>query len=185
MYNLEKYFTRYLDVDMQQVANVTVCPFPGVNAVTKTLARPIFVVMILSVWLVLYSVTSLLMGVFRIRKHKFSEKIKGFKLKLIEGYVETMKYSYSGLAGVTFIYLTCVGIGEHYYWKYNAEIQCFSNWQLAVVAFAIVYTVPFSITTILSSYLLKRGKIGYVQFMVGVFSPTALFDLLDSFLRLF
>ena len=171
LYNLEKYFTRYLDVDMQQVANVTVCPFPGVNAVTKTLARPIFVVMILSVWLVLYSVTSLLMGGFRVRKHKFSEKIKVFKLKLIEGYVETMKYSYSGLAGVTFIYLTCVGIGEHYYWKYNAEIQCFSNWQLAVVAFAIVYTVPFSITTILSSHLLKRGKIGYVQFMVGFFLP--------------
>ena len=171
LYNLEKYFTRYLDVDMQQVANVTVCPFPGVNAVTKTLARPIFVVMILSVWLVLYLITSLLMGGFRMRKHEFSEKIKIFKLKLIEGYVETMKYSYSGLAGVTFIYLTCVRIAEHYYWKYNAEIQCFSNWQWGVIAFAVVYTVPFSITTILGGKLLQKGKIGYIQFMVGCFIP--------------
>ena len=171
LYNLEKYFTRYLDVDMQQVANVTVCPFAGVNAVTKTLARPIFVVMIISVWFVLYSITSLLMSVYRVRKHKFSEKIKVFKLKLIEGYVETMKYSYSGLAGVTFIYLTCVSIADHHYWKYNAEIQCFSNFQLAVIAFAVVYTVPFSITTILGEKLLARQKIGCVQFMVGCFFP--------------
>ena len=185
LYNLEKYFTRYLDVDMQQVANVTVCPFPGVNAVTKTLARPIFVVMILSVWLVLYSVTSLLMGGFRVRKQKFSEKIKVFKLKLIEGYVETMKNSYSGLAGVTFIYLTCVGIGEHYYWKYNAEIQCFSNWQLAVVAFAIVYTVSIFHNHNPIKLPFEKGEDRVRSIHGRRFSPAALFDLLDSFLHLF
>ena len=35
LYDVEKYFIRYLDVDIQQVAYITVCPFQGVNAVTK------------------------------------------------------------------------------------------------------------------------------------------------------
>ena len=169
LYHLEKYFTRYLDVDMQQVANVTVCPFQGVNAVTKTLARPIFVLMILTTWITLYSLTSLLKAIFSRKKQSLSHKFNYFKLKLIEGYVETMKYSYSGLAGVTFLYLITVDIGGQLYWKYNAEVKFPSDWQYGVIVFAAIYTMPFSITTILGGKLLQRGKIGYVQFMIACF----------------
>ena len=171
LYNLEKYFTRYLDVDMQQVANVTVCPFPGVNAVSKTLARPIFVFMMLTIWIALYWSTSVLLAIFNKRKQSVSTKFNHFKLKLIEGYVETMKYSYSGLAGVTFIYLTSVNIGGQLYWKYNAEIKFPSDWQYGVIAFAAMYTMPFSMTTILGGKLLQRGRIGYLQFLTACFLP--------------
>ncbi len=171
LYSLEKYFIRYLDVDMQQVANVTVCPFPGVNAMTKSLTKPIFVLMILVIWISLYSLITLLTKTSISKRTSWSKTLKYFKLKLIEGYVETIKYSYSGLAGVTFIYLTCVEVGEFYRWKYNAEIVCFSGWQIGVIIFAAIYTVPFSITTILGGKLLQKGHIGHVQFMVACFVP--------------
>ena len=173
LYDIEKYFTRYLDVDMQQVANVTVCPFSGVNAELKYLTRPIFVLMILCVWMTLYFVSSLLLKLSE-RKDKVTRMcntMTKFKLKLVEGYVETMKYSYSGLAGVTFIYLTCVDVGESEFWKYNAEVQCMSSWQYGVICFAIIYTVPFSFTTILGGKLLQKGQIGYLQFMIACFLP--------------
>ena len=120
LYNLEKYLTRYLDSDMQQIANVTVCPFPGIDAFTKSLARPGFILIIILIWIVLQSLALL----FTISK---KTNFKAFRMKLIEGYVETMKYSYSGLAGSTFIFLTCITIGDQRYWKYNAEHRCFSE----------------------------------------------------------
>ena len=77
-------------------------------------------------------------------------------MKLIEGYAETMKYSYSGLAGSTFIFLTCITIGDQRYWKYNAEHRCFSEWQISVIIFAFVYTVPFAVTTMFGIKLLQK-----------------------------
>ena len=101
LYNVEKYFTRYVDVDMQQVANVTLCPFQGIDAWTKYLTRPGFVITVLLIWLSMYTITSMMMPalIFKVEKTGAIQWCQTFKLKLIEGYVETMKCSYSGLAG--------------------------------------------------------------------------------------
>lgn len=101
-------------------------------------------------------------------------------MKLIEGYVETMKYSYSGLAGSTFIFLTCITIGDQRYWKYNAEHRCFSEWQISVIIFAFVYTVPFAVTTMFGIKLLQKRK-DWVQTLHGGdrFALTVFCDLAD------
>ena len=173
LYDIEKYFTRYIDLDMQQVANVTLCPFSGIDAMIKYLARPGFVVTILLIWLLMITMTSMMFPalIFKVKKLEAISICKRFKLKLIEGYVETMKYSYSGLAGVTFLFLTCVEMENRYFWKYNAEVECFSSWQYVVIAFATVYTVPFSTTTIIGAKLLQKGHIKYKQFMIACFLP--------------
>ncbi len=169
-YDFERYFTRYVDVDMQQVSTFSVCPFPGVGAITKSLARPGFVLMILFVWVMGYTFAMMLQQIFKPRK-TFAQKFYSLRLKLIEGYVETMKYSYSGLAGVTFLFLTCIEIGDDSFWKYNASIKCFSEWQHAVIVFAVIYTVPFSVATIVGIKLLKKRYIGHIQFMLACLLP--------------
>ena len=171
LYDVEKYFTRYLDLDVQQVANITVCPFDGVTAVTKNLARPIFVLMILMIWWSLFCLTFFLRVMFQRRKSTLARRLSTFKLTLIEGYVETMKYSYSGLAGVTFLFLSCIPMGDDMVWKFDAEVTCLSPWQIWVIIIAIIYTVPFSFTTILGLKLLRWGKIGHYQFMIGSLCP--------------
>ncbi len=170
LYSIEKYFTRYLDVDMQQVANVSVCPFPNMSAVEKSLARPGFVLLILTIWLSLYTFACMVEGV-SIKRPNLLKIFRNFKMQLIEGYVETVKYSYSGLAGATFLLLTCVEIGGNLYWKYDANIECFSTWQHGIIAFAAVYTVPFSIATMVGIKLLLKGLIGYRQFMLACLFP--------------
>ncbi len=173
LYDMEKYFIRYVDLDMQQVANVSLCPFPGIDAVGKFLARPGFVLVILLVWLALFTLTSIVVPalLFKVRKSDSLSWCKTFKFKLIEGFVETVKYSYSGLAGVTFVFLTCIEIGGRQYWKYNADVECFSAWQRAVISVAVMYTIPFSVTTIVGANLLKRGDIGFAQFMIACVVP--------------
>ena len=171
LYDIEKHFTRYLVVDVQEVANITVCPFEGITAVTKNLARPIFVLMILIIWFSLFCLTFLIHVTLQNRRPIFSFKLTNFKYTLIGGYVETMKYSYSGLAGVTFLFLSCIPLEDDFVWKFNAEIKCFSSWQMVVVAAAMIYTIPFSFTTILGLKLLKFGRIGHYQFMIGSLCP--------------
>ena len=172
LYSIEKYVTRYLDIDMQRMANITVCPFPNMSAVEKSLARPGFVFLILIMWFVFYAIASLLEGTSMTwPKCKVLKIFRSFQMQLIEGYVEIVKYSYSGLAGATFLLLTCVQIGDNLYWKYDANIECFSTWQHAVIIFATVYTVPFSLSTIVGVKLLQRQLIGYRQFMLGCLFP--------------
>ena len=173
LYDLEKYFTRYIDLDMQQVANVTLCPFSGIDAFTKYLTRPGFVLTIFIIWLSLFTVVSMMMPalIFKVKKLEAITWCRRLKLKLIEGYVETVKYSYSGLAGVTFLFLTCVEMQNRYFWKYNAEVECMSPWQFVVIAFATIYVVPFSVTTIIGAKLLQMGRIGYKQFMIACLVP--------------
>ncbi len=170
LYSIEKYFTRYLDVDMQQVANISVCPFPDMSAIEKSLARPGFVLLILVLWLSLYTFACILEGI-SMKRPNIMKIFRNFKMQLIEGYVETIKYSYSGLAGATFLLLTCVEIGEHFYWKYDANIECFSSWQHGVIAYATVYTVPFSLGTMVGIRLLQKRLIGHRQFMLGCLFP--------------
>ena len=171
LYDIERHFTRYLDVDVQQVANITVCPFDGVTAVTKNLTRPIIVLMILMIWSSLFCLNFLIHAVLQKRRPIVSIKLSNFKLTLIGGYVETMKYSYSRLAGVTFLFLSCIPMEDDFVWKFNAEIKCFSSWQMLVMAVAAIYTVPFSFTTVLGLKLLKLGQIGHCQFMIGSLCP--------------
>ena len=173
LYDIEKYFTRYIDLDMQQVANVTLCPFSGIDAMIKYLARPGFVVTILLIWLSLITITSMMLPalIFKVKKLEAISMCKRFKLKLIEGYVETMKYSYSGLAGVTFLFLTCVQMENRYFWKYNAEVECLSSWQYVVIAFTTIFVCPFAITTIIGIRLLETRHIQYKQFMIACFLP--------------
>ena len=171
--NVDKYFTSYLDVDIQRVGNVTLCPFRGTDALIKYLAKPGFVVVILLIWLLLYTMTSVVMPllIFSTKKTSVISICKSFKMKLIEGYLETMKYSYSSLAGTTFLFLTCIKMNNHFFWKYNAEVECLSYWQYGVIGFAAIYTIPFSITTILGATLLQKRNIGYTQFMIACLFP--------------
>ena len=171
LYYVEKYLTKYLDMDVQQVADITLCPFPGIGTTAKILARPVFVLMMLLVWIFINLVTCIVLLVSEKKGLGSMSKLKCFRLKLIEGYIETIKYSYSGLAGATFLFLTCISINGEKFWFYNAEIKCFSNLQFFVILFACTFTFPFSIATIWGCSLLEQCKIGHVQFMLACSFP--------------
>ncbi len=174
LYDMERYFMKYLDIDIQHTLNIDVCPFSGTDAMVKTLSRPIFTVMVFVIWTMFFSICVSLIHVMNrnlCRLHYLKYFLKHFKQNLIEGYVETMKYSYSGLAGATFILLTCVKIGDHHFWKYDAEVMCFSKVQNIVIVFAAFYTVPFVFISPIAGKLLTCGVIGHIQVMLACIFP--------------
>ncbi len=175
LYNIEKKFTKYLDIEVQEAFHIEVCPFPGINATIKTLARPIFTVMVLFVWCLLFVAFWLLMHILICNHQKTIHLLKyflnKFKLKLVEGFVETVKYSYSGIAGATFMLLTCVKVGSKSFWKFNAEIACYSTVQKLVIVFATIYTIPLVFIPPTAGKLLRSNTIGYTQVMFACILP--------------
>ncbi len=167
-YGFEKYFIKYLDVDVQQTFSVDICPFAGIDATSMTLARPIFTLMVLVVWCVIFSFTLVIMQILSYTKHN---ALKPFKLKLVEGYVQTVKYSYSGVAKATFLFLTCINVGDQSVWKYNAEISCYSLLQTIVVIFAAFYTVPFVLISPLCGKLLRVKAVSSTEVMLACIFP--------------
>ncbi len=170
----EKFFMKYVDVDVQQIFHVDICPFHGVDATSKTLARPVFTLMVLFVWLVLFSSTLVFLKMFSCAKSKthFSRcTFYQFKLKLVEGFIEIGKYSYSGMASATFLFLTCVGIRNQRVWKYDAEVSCYSTLQKVVVIYAVVYIVPFIFISPLGGKLLRVRAVSYIHIMLACIFP--------------
>ncbi len=175
LYDVEKYFLKYLDVDMQQTLNIQVCPVPGINAMHKAMFRPMFTLVIFLVWTLLFLTTCTLLcaltGTHLTFVHLLKKQLKLFKLKLLEGYIETAKYSYSGFAGATFTLLTCIQIGNKQFWKHNAEVECYSTPQKLVMFFAAFHTIPFVLVSPISGKLLKAGTIGHIQVLFACLFP--------------
>ncbi len=173
--NIETKFLMYLDVDVQQTFHMEVCPFPGINATLKTLARPIFTVMVLFIWLLLFAMILLFVHILTCFQHGtlqfFRYILKWFKLKLVEGFVQTVKYSFSGFAGATFMLLTCVKVGNGSFWKFNAEIECYSILQKIVIFAAATHTIPLVFIPPVAGKLLQSGHVGYVQTMFACVVP--------------
>ena len=173
--DIEKYFMKYLDIDVQQILHLELCPFVGINATVKTLARPIFTVFVLLVWCLLFSMTAVLTSVLVCRHlketHYLANILKQFKFKLLEGFIETCKYSYSGFAGATFILLTCVEIRNKFFWKYDAQIECYSILQKSVILFACLYTVPFVFISPVGGKLLRAGTVRHTEVMFACLCP--------------
>ncbi len=172
---VDKYFMKYVDVDVQQILHLELCPFPGIDASIKVLARPIFTVTVFLVWCFLFSANLAIFCVvtrsWLCETPQLKKALAQFRHKLLESFVETSKYSYSGFAGATFILLTCVKIKDKFYWKYNAEVECYSTLQICVILFAAFYTLPLVFVSPIAGKLLRRGHVGYVQVMFACVFP--------------
>ncbi len=169
---IDKLVKQYVDIDIHQISNHEICPFPGVDASFKVLLKPTFTLLMVVIWGMLFASSSLFKTICTQKKHtrmfNFSLTLKN---TLLKAYVDMMKFSFSGVAGATFLYLTCTEIDGIYYWEYNGNIKCISTWQWVVIGFSILYTLPFPIMTVQGIRLLGSGCIPYWQFMLGMCFP--------------
>ncbi len=150
---------------------------PGLSEVTKLLFIPCYVVflyIILLLMLVLHKMGSGSSKTTASRAccmRSTNEKKCSFKTRLIYGMTELLIYSYGLLAETTFTYLTCVSVAGQHVWQSDGSHVCLQPWQWAVVAYAVVYTVPFCMGLWVGTTLLASGRIGAAQFVVACFLP--------------
>ena len=79
LYYVEKYLTKYLDMDVQEVADITLCPLPGLGATAKILARPMFVLLILFIWIFINLVTCIILLISERKGLDSISKLKYFR----------------------------------------------------------------------------------------------------------
>ena len=140
-----------------------ICPFPGLNAVTKRLllASPVFG-------------TMLMIGVFYML-HWGSKKIQGREAPpvgpYIGGILQTILLGYATLASMSFDLLTCVPIRSEKRLFYDGNIACFQPWQFLFVAFDCVFFVPFLFVLMWGSFKLYRGTVSVTNFLLACCLP--------------
>ena len=140
-----------------------ICPFPGLNAVTKRLllASPVFG-------------TMLMIGVFYML-HWGSKKIQGREAPpvgpYIGGILQTILLGYANLASMSFDLLTCVPIRSEKRLFYDGNIACFQPWQFLFVAFDCVFFVPFLFVLMWGSFKLYRGTVSVANFLLACCLP--------------
>ncbi len=166
---MQEYTVKYLDFDVYQV-ELRICPFAGINALFKALIKTLFVLTIYSLWLIFFIITNLVL-ICSSEGSKRKAFVNRFRLKLIEGLVEVIKYTFSSLAGSNFSLLTCVFLGDDFVWKLDGTITCFQQWQGLAALFLLFYTIPFSFSLALGSKFLKEGKISSTHFLLSCIMP--------------
>ncbi len=160
--------SRFLSVEISQVS-LSVCPFKGLDTQHKMLFRMLFLFGIYFAWVFVYMIISC----FVVIKKKKVETNRASLIRglMIRGLVEIIKYTYSGFAAVTFVFMTCVQLGDNYFWKYDGNIACLSNWQWLILGFGVIYTVPFPFALAVGIKLLRKGPLSAGNFFLGCAMP--------------
>ena len=140
-----------------------ICPFPGLNAVTKRLllASPVFG-------------TMFMIAVFYML-HWGSKKIQCREAPSVGPYIggilQTILLGYATMTSVTFDLLNCVPIRSEKRLFYDGNIACFQPWQFLFVAFVFVFVVPFLFVLMWGSFKLYRGTVSVANFLLACCLP--------------
>ncbi len=165
--NVKYYFVAFINLDIFSLSYDT-CPTSSMTTVSKALFKMLIVVFIFLVWLFTY------ITVLIIRKFKYFRKLnslKSLKYSLIEGFIETQKFSYSLKAGTVFYFLTCVQAGSKYRWLYDGTLECYSSWQNAVIVYLVYDVIPFPVMLIAGIFLVREVHISAQGFIIASFFP--------------
>ncbi len=165
---LQSYLSRFLSVEISQIP-LSICPFKGLDTEYKMLFRMLFLFGIYFAWVFIYITISCVFAIRKKRKDNNREQL--MKGLMIRGLVEILKYTYSGFAAVTFLFMTCVKLGDNYFWKYDGNIPCLSKWQWVILGFGVIYTVPFPFALAVGIKLLRKGHVSANIFFLGCVLP--------------
>ncbi len=146
------------------------CALSGLTTTSKTMFRLLFLVGIYVSWnfaLLCLFLSQWLIGT----EHRFTDKLKNFKFKLIYGLVEVIKYTYLGLTSVVFYSLTCTTVAGKEVWFYDGSVQCYSEWQIAMISFCLMFTLPYPFLIHIGMKLLRSKKISRTSFFLATCCP--------------
>ena len=153
-----------------------VCPIVGLTKLGKLVYKIVLLFGIYISWTAVFLCTYIILVVMqKMEKKQSSGWLGSFKLQLISGLIEIIKYTYSGFCNIIFMSLACVEIGKTLVWWYDATHQCLENWQVLIVAFAFFYAVPFPFALLFGMRLLKRAEISAFNFICCCLFPLSIF----------
>ncbi len=169
---LVSYIGRFLNLELTQMS-FDVCPIIGLTTVGKYVYNLMFLFGIYLSWLGFFVFTFILAGILMKSENytPMARRTKSFKLKLVRGVIEIIKYTFAGFCGIIFLSLVCVQIGESYVWFHDGTNVCLEKWQIIIVIFALFYALPFPSILFLGLKMLKQNKISPTIFVFSCLFP--------------
>ena len=174
---------RFFGIELSNFS-LDICPMLSVTTLWKNVFRFGFLYGIYMSWLLIYLCGKLLFSWVRRNKIMIysSKKVTSFESKMLQGIVEIIKYTYTGICEIVFISLTCVRIRDNYVWWYDASNTCIEIWQIVFIVFAVWFILPFPPALFLGMKLLTQQIIGPKVFIAYCLCP--LLGLIIHLLRL-
>ncbi len=168
---------RFLGIQISELS-FDACPLTGLTMIGKNAFKFLFLLGIYVSWLFIFAYGNTTIHFLRNRINliRTNNTPKSFRLKMVQGLIEIMKYTYSGFCEIIFMSLLCVKLGSDYVWWYDGTNVCLENWQLAMVMLGLVYAVPFPLALLSSMIMLKAKYITAWQFICCcLFEPLAFY----------
>ncbi len=146
------------------------CSVRGLTTTQRTIFKLLFLFGLFLSWtciiLQLY-----LMQICLHKKTLIGKKLPKFRTKLYLGLVEIIKYTYLGFTSAVFYSLTCCSVGESFVWFYDGSVPCYSKWQIAMIAFTLVYLLPYPLLLFVLMKRLQNGQKTRFSFFIATYFP--------------
>ncbi len=177
---LSKNIGTFVGIDLSQLS-FDVCPIKGLTTLGKHIYNLAFLVGIYQSWVMLFVLSILSNGVKgKINGKQISQsRIGKLQIKLIQGLIEIIKYTYVGFCTLVFSSLVCTKLGAQFVWWHDATNICLENWQVLMIAFGVIYIFPFPMSLFKGMKMLRQRKITATSFIIScIFPPFILYRIL-------
>lgn len=145
-----------------------ICFIQGITPVWKQLMQVILVPYVLLQFGLMFVVYKWSMA---LRVKPPEGETNKFLIRLAQGFVLALLFTYQKLAATTFTLLKCVPIGNESVLFIEGKIQCYQVWQYGVMAYTATCLTPFCLVLWLGPGLLRDGLISLPQFFCATMFP--------------
>lgn len=140
-----------------------ICPFPGFTVVTKRLFSTFHVFGTLVTICLLYSFH---LG-FQLIRGRDAPSAGSY----LGGFLQILLLGYSILGSVSFDLLRCVPIGSEWRLFYDGNVVCYQWWQYVLIAFVVIFIVPFGFVLFWGALKLHREALSVRMFLLACIFP--------------
>lgn len=139
------------------------CPFSGLTAVTKELLLSATISVTMADVLLIYCAHVFI----NICRRKEKPKLSHYVAVL----VEVLLLGYERLAETSLKLMHCVSIGSRKWLFIDGNVQCFQWWQYILLAYIVVFVMPFILVLYFGSFKLYKSSISANEFLAACIFP--------------
>ncbi len=170
---IKENLSRFFNLELSKLS-FQFCPIVGLTTLGKHVFKFLFLLSVYTSWFIIFSFI-LCSSVWRQYKGRLDTEGNGklviFKLKLVTGFIEIIKYTYSGFCDFIFTSLVCIKLGQKYVWWYDGTNTCLENWQILTIIFTVAYAIPFPFVLLLGMKMIRQHLIGANIFIFSCLCP--------------
>ncbi len=172
----------FVGIDLSQLS-FDVCPIKDLTTLGKHIYNFVFLMGIYLSWILLFA-SSFWSNVTKGKldgERRSQNRITKLQIKLIQGLIEIIKYTYVGFCTLVFSSLVCTKLGDQFVWWHDATHKCLANWQVLMIIGGVIYIIPFPLSLFLGMKMLRKRMITASSFIICcIFPPFILYHILRN-----